>query len=136
MQNLNFFKFKYFLILKKFSYSDFDFIFRFCILYCLAQSTYFWDTLFVSVLKSGIQVHTSNIIRKLTSFVRGIKIGYTYCCNQRVFFTFFGGRNQRCMNQNQFWCQNVFKDVKLSNLIFPLVRVQQTYRNCMMSVLG
>ena len=79
---------------------------------------------------SQVQVHTSNIIRKLTSFVRGIKVGYTYCCNQRVFFTFFRGRNQRCMNQNQFWCQNVFKDVKLSNLIFPLVRVQQTYRNC------
>ena len=44
----------------------------------------------LSVLKSGIQVHTSNIIRKLTSFVRGIKVGYTYCCNQRVFHFFSG----------------------------------------------
>ena len=39
---------------------------------------------------SQVQVHTSNIIRKLTWFVRGIKVGYTYCCNQRVFSLFFG----------------------------------------------
>ena len=86
-------------------------------------------TYYVSVLKSGSSPHIK--YNSEIDFICQRNKSWLYILLQsESFFTFFRGRNQRCMNQNQFWCQNVFKDVKLSNLIFPLVRVQQTYRNC------
>ena len=83
---------------------------------------------YVSVLKSGSSPHIK--YNSEIDFICQRNKSWLYILLQsESFFTFFRGRNQRCMNQNQFWCQNVFKDVKLSNLIFPLVRVRQTYRN-------
>ena len=84
--------------------------------------------MYLSVLKSGSSPHIK--YNSEIDFICQRNKSWLYILLQsESFFTFFRGRNQRCMNQNQFWCQNVFKDVKLSNLIFPLVRVRQTYRN-------